>query len=71
VLQQQQQRVEVSAVELDRQPFGKQAPLVGVEAESVELVAANGHSALPQTLLMSFSASGVSVTIPLLLEDDA
>src|SRR5688572_14914758 len=62
VLQQQQQRVEVTAVELHEHLSSKQSSLDRVEAEPVELVAANGHSALPQGLLMSFSASGASVS---------
>ena len=32
------------------------------EAETVELVVARGHSALPQGLLMQFSATGASVS---------
>src|SRR6185436_13561021 len=71
VLQQQQQRVEVTAVELHERLSGKQASLERVEAETVKFVAANGHSALPQGLLMSFSASGASVRAQLSLEDNA
>src|SRR5688572_21077145 len=62
VPQQQQQRVEITAAELHQHLSGKQTSLDRVEAEPLELVAANGHSALPQGLLMSFSADGTSVS---------